>query len=187
MYSDNTLTPRETIRLCALGTLAGNSIKTGKPMAYDDLAHAVRHFISRITGPSLELMGESIELLRFEGLAVSTEDSDASNPMLIITQTGIEALKALLLANIRPGGSDLNELVIALKFRFFHLLTEAEQTKQVDLITEVCEIELARIEDLHNYHESDPGFITGWIEHDIKRLKTRLKWLHEFKTYVDHP
>ena len=187
MYSDNTLTPRETIRLCALGTLAGNSTKTGQPLAYDDLAHKVRHFVSRITGPSLELMGESIELLRFEGLAISAEDSDASNPMLIITQTGIEALKALLLANIRPGGSDLNELVIALKFRFFHLLTKAEKTNQIDLITEVCEIELARIEDLHSYHESDPGFITGWIEHDVNRLKTRLKWLHEFKTCVDHP
>ena len=152
MYSDNTLTPRETIRLCALGTLAGNSTKTGQPLAYDDLAHAVRHFVSRITGPSLELMGESIELLRFEGLAISAEDSDASNPMLIITQTGIEALKALLLANIRPGGSDLNELVIALKFRFFHLLTESEQTNQIDLITEVCEIELARIEELSLIH-----------------------------------
>ena len=186
MYSDNTLTPRETIRLCALGTLAGNSTKTGQPLAYDDLAHKVRHFVSRITGPSLELMGESIELLRFEGLAISAEDSDASNPMLIITQTGIEALKALLLANIRPGGSDLNELVIALKFRFFHLLTEIEQKNQIDLITEVCEIELARIEDLHNYHENEPGFITGWIEHDINRLKTRLKWLREFKTCVDH-
>jgi hypothetical protein len=155
-------------------------------MAYDDLAYAVRHFVSRITGPSLELMGDSIELLRFEGLADTTENTDASNPMLTITQAGIKALNTLLLANIRPGGSDLNDLVIALKFRFFHLLADVEQTNQIYLITEVCEIELARIEDLYNYHKSDPGFITGWLEHDIKRLKTRLKWLHEFKTYADH-
>ena len=69
MYSDSTLTPREAIRLCALGTLAGRSQATSSPMTYDELASAVRHFVSRITGPSLDLMGESIELLRFEGLA----------------------------------------------------------------------------------------------------------------------
>ena len=61
MFADNTLTPREAIRLCALGSLADG------PLHYDDLAAAVRHFVSRIAGPSLELMSESIELLRYEG------------------------------------------------------------------------------------------------------------------------
>ena len=138
MYSDNTLTPRETIRLCALGTLAGNSITMGQTMPYDDLVHAVRHFVSRITGPSLELMGESIELLRFEGLADTIENTDASNPTLVITTAGIIALKTLLIANIRSRNSDLNELVIALKFRFFHLLSAEDQINQINLITEVC-------------------------------------------------
>jgi hypothetical protein len=180
MYSDNTLTPRETIRLCALGTLTGSSLTMGRPMAYDDLAHAVRHFVSRITGPSLELMGESIELLRFEGLADTIENTDNFNPTLVITQAGIKALNTLLLANIRPGNSDLNGLVVALKFRFFHLLSLVDQTNQINLITDVCEIELARFEDLHNYHNGDPGFITDWLKHDINRLKTRLKWLQNF-------
>ena len=66
MYADNSLTPRETIRLCALGTLAQQT--PDNEMMYDDLVFAVRHFISRISGPSLDLMGESIELLRYEGL-----------------------------------------------------------------------------------------------------------------------
>ncbi|MBT5939232.1 MAG: hypothetical protein HOG95_04830, partial [Rhodospirillaceae bacterium] len=34
MYADNTLTPREAVRLCALGTLAAN------PVSYDDLVYA---------------------------------------------------------------------------------------------------------------------------------------------------
>ena len=182
MYSDNTLTPRETIRLCALGTLAGSSTTMRQPMVYDDLARAVRHFVSRITGPSLELMGESIELLRFEGLTNTKGSTDTSNPRLVITQAGIKALNTLLLANIRPGNSGLNELVVALKFRFFHHLSVVDQTDQINLITEVCEIELARLEDLHNYHKGDPGFITDWLKHDINRLKTRLKWLHNFNT-----
>ena len=182
MYSDNTLTPRETIRLCALGTLAGNSIIMGQTMTYDDLAHAIRHFVSRITGPSLELMGESIELLRFEGLANTIENTDTSNPTLVITPSGISALNTLLLANIKSSNSDLNELVIALKFRFFHLLSAADQINQINLITDVCEVELARFEDLHDYHRGDLGLITGWLKHDINRLKTRLKWLHNFNS-----
>ena len=185
MYPDNTLTPREAIRLCALGTLAESSITNSIPMAYDDLAHAVRHFVSRITGPSLELMGESIELLRFEGLAGTAENIDTSNPMLVITQAGIEMLETLLVANIRSGSSDLNELVIALKFRFIHHLTKIKQLNQINLIIEVCEIELARFEDLHDYHNSDPGHITGWLKHDINRLKTRLEWLLKFKLKLE--
>jgi len=154
-------------------------------MVYDDLARAVRHFVSRITGPSLELMGESIELLRFEGLTNIIGNTDTSNPTLVITQAGIKALNTLLLANIRPGNNGLNELVVALKFRFFHLLSVVDQTDQINLITEVCEIELARLEDLHNYHKGDPGFITDWLKHDINRLKTRLEWLHNFNSKLE--
>ncbi|MEE2998460.1 MAG: hypothetical protein VX693_00935 [Pseudomonadota bacterium] len=185
MYSDNTLTPREAIRLCALGTLAANSTTNSSPMAYDDLAHSVRHFVSRITGPSLELMGESIELLRFEGLASTTSNVGTPNPDLIITEAGITALKTLLVANIRPGGSELNELVFALKFRFIHHLEKMEQISQVDLIIEVCEVELVRFEDLHNYHNSDAGHITGWLDHSINHLKNRLNWLYAFKSELE--
>ena len=184
MYSDSTLTPREAIRLCALGTLAGRSQASSSPMTYDELASAVRHFVSRITGPSLDLMGESIELLRFEGLAEARGNSDNPNPILVITETGLDALEMLLLANIRPGGSDLNELVIALKFRFIHHLSKPQQLNQIDLIIEIYEIELARFEDLHDYHDGDPGHITGWLENNILRVKTRLEWLNNFKLNI---
>ena len=62
MFADNTLTPREAVRLCALGTLERH------PMRYGELAGSVRHFISRVAGPQIDLMGTSIELLRHEGL-----------------------------------------------------------------------------------------------------------------------
>lgn len=183
MYADNTLTPREAVRLCALGTLAGNAATNASaPMAYDDLVHAVRHFVSRITGPSLELMGESIELLRYEGLVEAQDGSDESNPVLIITEDGNEVFTSLLGANIRAGSSDLNELVIALKFRFLPQLPKPEQINQIDLMLEVCESELARIEDLRNHHEDDPGHLKGWLDQTISRLNSRLDWLTEFKT-----
>ena len=39
MFSDNSLLPKETIRLAALGILSEN------PMIYADLANAVRQFV----------------------------------------------------------------------------------------------------------------------------------------------
>ena len=80
MYADNSLTPREAIRLCALGTLAHETSIWVLVLPYDDLVFAVRHFVSHITGPSLDLMGESIELLRYEGLV---ESDDAKAPILL--------------------------------------------------------------------------------------------------------
>ena len=65
MYQDNSLLPREAVRLAALGTLAET------PMTYAALAADVRNFASRVAGPSLELMGTSIEMLRYEGVGAS--------------------------------------------------------------------------------------------------------------------
>ena len=53
---------------------------------YADLAAELRHFTSAIAGPSLELMGTSLELLRYEGLAAASEGAGmADNAMLEIT------------------------------------------------------------------------------------------------------
>ena len=75
MYTDNTLTPKEAVRLCALGTLFK------EPTRYSALASGVRYFVSHVIGPSLEVMGQSIELLRYEGLveaspAVNNDDDN---------------------------------------------------------------------------------------------------------------
>ena len=183
MYADNTLTPREAVRLCALGTLAASDGDTS--MTYDELVLAVRHFVSRITGPSLELMGESIELLRYEGLVEAEESSDETNPTLCITKSGDEVLGTLLRANIRAGSSDLNELIIALKFRFLHRLERAEQRDQIDLMLEASESELARFEDLRGHHDGEIGHLTGWLDHDISRLEKRLDWLTKFKSKLE--
>ena len=179
MFADNTLTPREAIRLCALGSLADG------PLRYDDLAAAVRHFVSRIAGPSLELMSESIELLRYEGLVEAADGPEGeAGPELTMTDAGREALETLLQANLRTGGSDLNDLVMALKFRFLHLLPAADQEVQADIFTEACETELARLEDLRRHHAEDRGHLVEWLDHDISRLEARLEWLQEFRDRI---
>ncbi len=182
MYSDNTLTPREAIRLCALGTLGDG------PMRYEALVTAIRHFVSRISGPSLDLMGESIELLSYEGLVeLSQTGADPGEAMVEISQAGREMLKTLLLTNLRAGASSLNELIMALKFHFLHVLAPNEQKAQLELFMEAAESDLARIEDLRRHHEKDRGFLPGWLEHDMDLLEARLAWLKEFhaRTFGD--
>ncbi len=70
MYRDDTLIPSEAVRLCALGILMLGRRR------YAELAREVRHFTSRIAGPSLDLLGTSVELLRFEGLVRAVDGDD---------------------------------------------------------------------------------------------------------------
>jgi DNA-binding PadR family transcriptional regulator len=173
MYADQTLTPKESIRLCALGTLALEERR------YSDLAVAIRHFISRIIGPTPEIMGHSIELLRYEGL-VETVEGAGDEAVLRITDDGRSELRQLLLANVRPSSTELTKLVIALKFRFLHLLDVGERTAQVRLLAEVCERELTRLRDLRDAHAGDEGCLILWLDHDMALLESRMGWLRMF-------
>lgn len=179
MFSDNTLTPKEAIRLCALGTVAE------KPTRYSALAVSIRHFVSRVLGPSLDLMGTSIELLKFEGLVEPVEGEGMEDDALLqITDKGRSELRDLMTTNMRAAATELNKLIIALKFRFLHLLTSDEQATQADLMCEVCENELARLDDLRAHHAEDSGHLVEWLDHDISLLETRLEWLENFRDRV---
>ena len=172
MFADNTLTPKEAVRLCALGTLALG------PTRYGALANSIRHFISRITGPSIDVMGVSIELLRYEGLVEATDgDGMEDDARLVITEDGRTELRTLLTANVRPAATEISKLVVALKFRFLHLLDEAERSIQAELLIEVTDGELARLGDLRQHHSQDEGYLVGWLDHDIVLLEARLCWL----------
>ncbi len=176
MYPDSTLTPKEAIRLCALGTLAQG------PLRYSALANAVRHFISRILGPSVELMGTSIELLKYEGLVEAVDGTGPGDDAeLAISEAGRRQLEILITANLRSGASELNKVVMTLKFRFLHLLDTEGQRTQADLLVDVCANELARLDDLRRHHAGDGGFLVPWLDHDIDLLESRIAWLEEFR------
>jgi hypothetical protein len=174
MYRDNSLMPKEALRLTALGTL----IQDG-PQRYGDLAAAVRHFTGCIVGPSLDLMGTSLEMLRYEGLVAALDGTGMEdNAQLGITAEGRAAFEALMRANVRaPSADDINKLVIALKLRFLHLLDRPTQIEQIDGLTALYETELARLTDLARHHASDPGFLGAWLDHDIAQLEVRLDWV----------
>lgn len=175
MFSDQTLTPKEAVRVCALGTIAGEA------MRYSELAGSVRHFCSRIVGPSLDLMGISVELLRYEGLIEAVDGQGMEDDaMLAITEAGRRELKTLLTTRLRPS-TDLTKLVIALKFRFLPLLDRKDQERQLDMLLDVCESELARIEDLQAASQGEGVALLAWLDHDIGQLRQRLAWLEEMR------
>jgi len=182
MFADNTLTPKEAIRLCALGTLALAEL----PLRYSELAGAIRHFTSRITGPSLDIMGTSIELLKFEGLVepidgIGMED----DAQLRLTTKGTDELTNLLTSRIRSAGGEVNKLITTLKLRLLHLLDIEAQCEQADLLIENCETELARLDDLRTHHAKDPGYLGQWLDHDIDQLESHLDWLEAFRDRLE--
>jgi hypothetical protein len=180
MYTDKTLTPREAVRLCALGTLAAG------PMRYGALAGAIRHFVSHVTGPSLDVLGISVEMLKYEGLIEAVDGVGMADDALIaITGDGRAELKTLLTANIRSQASEMNKLIVALKFRFLHLLDKADQRLQADILIEAAENELARLAELRRHHMGEQGHLGEWLDHDIGQIDSRLKWLCGFRACLD--
>lgn len=181
MFADNTLTPKEAIRLCALGTLA----QADGPMRYSELAQAIRHFTSRITGPSLDIMGTSIELLKYEGL-VDPVDGEGmeDDARLQLTDDGRAELKTLMTSRIRAGG-EVSKLILTLKLRFLHMLDVDDQLHQVDLMIESTETEIARLEDLRKCYTDLPGHLADWLDHDIDQLENHLDWLEALSRRIE--
>lgn len=177
MFADNTLTPREAVRMCALGLLASHD--GTQPLHYGQLAGEVRHFISRMAGPQIDLMGASIELLRHEGLiaALSGGGMEDDSP-LTLTAQGHKELHHLLTARLRPG-SDLSRLIVALKMRFLHLLNASEKLDQIDLLIDGAEGELTRLLDLRGSMGAE-STLGAWLDHEISALESRLDWLNNF-------
>lgn len=166
MYRDHSLLPKEGIRLAALGLLA-----EGGPMAYVRLANAVRRFTGYFRGPTLDVMSSSIELMRFEGLIEGAEDG-----VVGITPRGREHLAMLLMAPLKPGATEFNALVVALKLRFLDLLAPDERRDQVETLVEVREAERARLLDLRAKEGAGPAPFVSWLDHEIDRLAADIAW-----------
>lgn len=175
MYRDNSLMPKEAVRLAALGTL----IHRG-PMRYAELAGALRHFLDRIVGPSLDLMGTSLEMLRYEGLIEALDGSGMEdNALLGATATGQAEFATLVRANVRaPSAEGFNKLVIALKLRFLHLLDDESRRDQIDHLMSLCESEKARLEDLKRANMTEDALFADWLDFDIAQAEERVNWFN---------
>lgn len=170
MYRDNTLIPAEAIRLAALGELCGGEV------TYGDLAAGIRHVVARLVGPSLDLLGSSLEVLHLEGLiepvgttAMSEETS------LRITDAGREMFAHLMASAVRAPMNDVSRLVIALKLRYLPHLEGAQRDAQIDMLVELFESDRNRLKDLR---QGEPaGFLAEWLDLDIDQAERRVAWL----------
>jgi len=174
VYKDNSLIPTEAVRLAALGFL------TEGPRSYAALAEEVRHFTGCIVGPSLELIGSPIEVLRVEGLIEPVDGAQAATA-LRITDGGREELMRLLGANLRGPLGEFNKLVIALKLRFLQLLEPAARRIQAELLAEICDRELTRLVDLRRHYDSRSGHLIDWLDHDIAQIRERIDWFRRLQ------
>lgn len=179
MYRDNTLVPNETVRLLALGILAEGET------TYAALAGEVRQFTGHIVGPSLELVGTPIQVLKVEGLVEDVGDG-ADSP-LRITEPGRRELRQLLASNIRPPVTDINKLIVTLKMRFLHLLPVEEQRLQAEMIAEMYERQRARLASLRGHHARTPGHLTEWLDLEIAQTEQRLAWFRAFEARLAAP
>ncbi len=180
MYADRTLIPTEVIRLCALGTL------TLAPMTYGELAREVRAFTGRMWGPTLDMMGTSIELLRTEGLieadtSVKKGAGKDAEATLRLTPAGEAELRDLLTANLRNALDDVSRIVFALKLRFLHLLEPAVAREQIDRLIGISEADKARRTDTKTRYAAEPGHFGAWLDADIERANDRVAWLMALK------
>ncbi len=176
MYRDNSLIPSEAIRLLALGVLADGEA------TYAQLAGEVRHFTGHIVGPSLDLVGAPIEVLKVEGLVETIDGGGlAENAQLCITEAGRQELIRLLNSNVRPPVSDINKLIITLKMRFLHLLDPKDRGLQAEMLAEMCERQLVRLTELHAHHAGTPGHLNNWLAHEIAQTGERLNWFHDLQ------
>ena len=182
MFRDNSLMPKEAIRLSALGLLSRG------PMSYASVANEVRHFTTRFWGPTLDVMASSSELMRLEGLveAVSDDGNDADGAAILrLTDAGRAELNELLSATVRAEASDFSKLAIALKLRFMHLLPVAEQRNQAESLIEMRQIEAARLIDLRATHVDEGGHFLRWLDREIDRAQDDLAWLEDLRARLE--
>ena len=174
MYRDRSLQPGETVKLIALGLLIE------APRTYADLANDIRYFTARIVGPSLDLLGSSLEILRLEGWIApqenkAKENRDNTGP-ISLTDSGYEQFLSLMNAPLRIPLNDSNRLALLTKLRFLSYLPEETRLDQIDLIEELVEKEQAWNAELaRDFPQTALG---AWVEMESRDLSAKRAWLH---------
>lgn len=171
MYRDNTLIPTEAIRLAALGALIEGERR------YADLASEIRDFVAHVAGPSLDLLGTSLEVMGYEGLA-TLEDAEAEDGALLrITEEGHRHFVTLMTSGVRAPINDVSKLVIALKMRFLDHLQQEDRFDQIESMRDMSSTEAIRLRGLKQDSKSEA--FSSWLNFEIEQLERRIDWLDD--------
>lgn len=182
MTRDTHLQPKQALRLCALGEL----LQSG-PLPYGQLASRVRAFTVHLVGPSVDMMGSSLELLRYEGLIAppaGTPEGRHDEAPMAITDDGRAEFEMLMATGLGTPLGEVAKLIVALKVRFLHLLPPDSRAAQVADLVALYEQEVARLTVLRNDHAGEAGHLGAWLDHDIDQYQRRLAWFRSLATRV---
>lgn len=169
MFTERALLPAQAARLTALGMLAEG------PRHYADLAREVAHFTGCILGQSLDLMGTSLELLRYEGLIEAQAGTGmVDNAEMRITAAGRVALGHLLKAPLAAPSVEVNRLVLALKLRFLPILDAADRGEVWAQVREWYAGEIGRYDELRARHGVRSAPFRRWLDREIDLARERL-------------
>ncbi|MFK7866304.1 MAG: hypothetical protein AB8B77_02570 [Alphaproteobacteria bacterium] len=176
MYEDHSLQPSEAVKLLALGLLMegyGN---------YGEIAQEIRQFTTKIVGPSLDLLGSSLEILKLEGLADISGDKsvDAAARHITITDQGKSLFKALMGSDLRVPLNDVNRLVLLIKLRFMPYLDQEMLLDQLDLYRELIQKEMAWGRALSNKNQAGnqgSKFLQNWLQLEQDSWQAKLTYI----------
>ncbi|WP_343564907.1 hypothetical protein [Kiloniella sp. b19] len=173
MYRDNTLVPSEAMRLLALGFL-----KEGH-LDYATLAEKTRQFTLRIVGPSLDLIGTPLEVLKIEGL-VESNPAFAAQESLVLTSRGSGEFERLIASSLRAPLNDMSKLVLSIKMRFLHLAAPKTRLEQYLLLVDIYDRQLERLQAL-KVQEKDQSAedFEAWLDIEITQTQELLRRYEE--------
>ena len=116
--------------------------------------------------------------MALEGLVKEDSGNAAfSDGQLILTQQGHDKFVELMQGNLRDTSGELSRLIMALKMRYLHLLDDDIRREQLEILQDVCELDLERVLALREEHANEASNFTGWLEMEVKRLEQKNDWL----------
>ncbi len=84
-------------------------------------------------------------------------------------------------AHLRGPMGEVNKLIVALKLYFLDLLNADQRRQQLDMLMEVCDRELVRLNDLRASHTDSDGALIPWLDHEIAEAQSRRDWFLRLK------
>jgi hypothetical protein len=81
---------------------------------------------------------------------------------------------------------EVNKLIVAFKMHFFNCLSADDQRRQLDVLIEACDKELARLADLRSYEPltATSGYLPSWLELEIDEIAARRTWFEGLKAKI---
>lgn len=164
------------IRLAALGMLWEG------PQRYGDLTATVRQYVTRTLGPTADIMGTPLELLRHQGLIERVAEGAGGDETLGLTERGRRDLRELMSAPLPGHDPALAGLLVALKLRFLDLLAPERRHELLALIDRHLAGEADRLRNLHAVHALAPageaaGRMARWLGHEAELVQARVRWI----------